>query len=66
MESQIARDPPKTANSTWLPYTLVDQVLVATASPDNLSPRGEKLRGELEIELANWVKRMQKLSQFSR
>jgi len=65
-ENQVARGPPKTAGSTWLPYTLVDQVLAATTAQAGLSSHAEKLRQELQAELANWVKRMHKLSQFSR
>jgi hypothetical protein len=65
-ENQVARGPPKTAGSTWLPYTLVDQVLAATTAQAGLSAHVEKLRQELQAELANWVKRMHKLSKFSR
>jgi hypothetical protein len=64
--SQVSRDPPKHAFSTWLPYTLIDEVLLATTTQNGLSSRSQALRQELQTDIANRVKRMQKLSQFSR
>lgn len=61
----LARGPPQQASSTWLPYALIDQVLVAAASEDKLSPRAESLRQELQTSIENRTKRMQKLSLFS-
>ena len=52
------------AASTWLPYTLIDQVLVATADELSLSARAQALRQILHTELSNRTKRMQKLSQL--
>jgi hypothetical protein len=63
--SQVSRDPPKNAFSTWLPYTLIDEVL-ATTTQNSLSSRSQALRQELQMDITNRVKRMQKLSQFSR
>ncbi|KAJ3743459.1 nucleoporin Nup120/160-domain-containing protein [Lentinula detonsa] len=57
IDRQLARETPKHAASTWLPYALVDQVLVSgmaqEPSPTRLS--------ELRMEVTNRVKRMQKL-----
>jgi hypothetical protein len=50
--------------ATWLPYTLIDQVVEAARDQPTLSARAQTLRTELDTELANHVKRMQKLSQF--
>lgn len=61
----LARGPSQQASSTWLPYSLIDQVLVAAASREKLSPRAESLRQELQTNVDNRTKRMQKLSQFS-
>ncbi|THU83924.1 hypothetical protein K435DRAFT_870799 [Dendrothele bispora CBS 962.96] len=56
-DSHFNRDSPKNAASTWLPYTLIDQVLAAAneqePSPARLS--------ELRLEVSNRVKRLQKL-----
>ncbi|KAF9268301.1 hypothetical protein L218DRAFT_607126 [Marasmius fiardii PR-910] len=60
VDSQLARDLPKHAASTWLPYNLIDQVLAAGTAHDPPPPR----LSELRMELANRVKRMQKLSSF--
>ena len=49
--------------STWLPYTLIDQVLLAAQSQEDLSTRGQSLRKELQAEVASRIKRLQKLSQ---
>ncbi|KAF9224346.1 hypothetical protein BS17DRAFT_808097 [Gyrodon lividus] len=65
VDSKLSRAPPKTSCSTWLPYTLIDQVLVAVAAQDDLSSRGQALRRELQMEISNRVKRMQKISRFS-
>ncbi|KIL00449.1 hypothetical protein PAXRUDRAFT_821638 [Paxillus rubicundulus Ve08.2h10] len=64
-ESKLSQAPPKMSCSTWLPYTLIDQVLAATASQDDLSPRGQVLQRELRLEISNRVKRMQKISRLS-
>lgn len=61
----LARGPSQQASSTWLPYSLIDQVLVVAASREKLSPRAESLRQELQTNIDNRTKRMQKLSQFS-
>ncbi|KAJ3536697.1 hypothetical protein NM688_g6802 [Phlebia brevispora] len=52
--------------ATWLPYTLIDQVLVAAETQEDLTPRGETLQKELQTEVSNRIKRLQKLSQSSR
>ncbi|KAG1847541.1 nucleoporin Nup120/160-domain-containing protein [Suillus subalutaceus] len=60
----LSRAPQKTASVTWLPYTLIDQVLAASAQND-LTTRGQRLRTELQTEVNNRVKRMQKMSRFA-
>ena len=64
-DARLARDPPTCASATWLPYTLIDQVLAAAATHDDLSQRRKSLQSDLQKELAARVKRMQKMSQFS-
>jgi len=64
--NKLAREPPKHSSSTWLPYTLIDQVLVACRSLEKPSSKCVNLQRHLEVELSNRVKRIQKLSQFSR
>lgn len=52
--------------STWLPYTLIDQVLLATAEAEadgSLSERARNLCGEMQVEIENRMKKMQRLSQ---
>lgn len=63
-ESRLAQDPPKTAMSTWLPYTLIDQLLVATneQTQSELSKRAISLRRDLHREVSNGARRAQKLS----
>jgi hypothetical protein len=48
----------------WLPYSLIDQVVDALRDQVDLSPRAQALRTQLDTDLSNHVKRMQKLSQF--
>lgn len=54
-----------TAAATWLPYTLIDQVLVAADTQPDLSSRGRALLGELRTEIGGRMKRVQKYSQAS-
>jgi len=63
-ESRLAQDPPKTAMSTWLPYTLIDQLLVATneQTQSHLSKRAVALRRDLHREVSNGARRAQKSS----
>ncbi|KAF8631128.1 hypothetical protein AX15_002475 [Amanita polypyramis BW_CC] len=55
---KVIRDPPQNASTTWLPYTLLDQVLMTSKSleksPAHLS--------NLEKELSDYIRRIQKLS----
>ncbi|KAJ7672857.1 nucleoporin Nup120/160-domain-containing protein [Mycena rosella] len=60
-DARLSRDPAKHAASTWLPYTLIDQVLVAATAHDSPPPGLSQLRSEI----ANRLKRMQKLSNFT-
>ncbi|KAJ7477151.1 nucleoporin Nup120/160-domain-containing protein [Mycena galericulata] len=61
-DAGLSRDPAKHAASTWLPYTLIDQVLAAATAQDP-PPSG---LSQLRSEIANRPKRMQKLSKFTR
>ncbi|KAJ6538958.1 nucleoporin Nup120/160-domain-containing protein [Mycena capillaripes] len=61
-DTRLSRDPAKHAASTWLPYTLIDQVLVA-ATALNPTPPG---LSQLRSEIANRLKRMQRLSTFTK
>jgi len=58
-DTQLARDSPQNACSTWLPYTLIDQVLVAAVETPS-TPRLSALRSEI----SDRTKRMEKLSQL--
>ncbi|KAJ6567297.1 hypothetical protein DFH09DRAFT_1156619 [Mycena vulgaris] len=60
-DARLSRDPVKHAASTWLPYTLIDQVLVAATTHDSPPPGLSQLRSEI----GNRLKRMQKLSNFA-
>ncbi|KAG8218321.1 hypothetical protein J3R82DRAFT_3935 [Butyriboletus roseoflavus] len=64
-DAALTHTQPKTSCATWLPYTLIDQVLVAAAAQGDLSPRGQTLRRTLQMEISNRVKRMQKISRLS-
>jgi hypothetical protein len=50
--------------ATWLPYTLIDQLLVATNEQmqSDLSKRAIRLRRDLHKEVSNGARRAQKLS----
>ncbi|KAF7330785.1 hypothetical protein MVEN_02417700 [Mycena venus] len=61
-DAHLSRDPARHAASTWLPYTLIDQVLVAATALDS-PPLG---LSQLRTEIANRVKRMQKHSKFTK
>ncbi|KAI0363723.1 hypothetical protein BV20DRAFT_957701 [Pilatotrama ljubarskyi] len=62
-DARLTDELSKTASATWLPYTLIDQVLVAAESQPDLSPRGRGLLGDLRAEIASRMKRVQKFSQ---
>ena len=64
-DAKLPRSSLTMSSATWLPYTLIDQVLVAAAAQDDLTPHGQALRRELQTEVSNRVKRMQKVSRFS-
>nr|GAT46227.1 predicted protein [Mycena chlorophos] len=57
-EARLSRDSVTHAASTWLPYTLIDQVLNAAAT---LSPPPAGL-AQLRVQLDNRLKRMQRLT----
>ncbi len=58
-KATLIRELPRTAGATWLPYNLLDQVLVAAAE----QPRPPTRLVELRAELNARFKRLQKLSQ---
>ncbi|KAI0334875.1 hypothetical protein GY45DRAFT_1317953 [Cubamyces sp. BRFM 1775] len=61
-DARLTDELSKTASATWLPYTLIDQVLVAADSQSDLSPRGRSLLSDLRAEIASRLKRVQKFS----
>ncbi|OCH95867.1 hypothetical protein OBBRIDRAFT_744376 [Obba rivulosa] len=65
-DARLAEVQPKAAAATWLPYTLIDQVLVAADTQGDLSPRGRALQKELRIKISNRISRVQKFSQATR
>ncbi|KAF6762913.1 nucleoporin Nup120/160-domain-containing protein [Ephemerocybe angulata] len=61
-DRRLAREPsPGNASSTWLPYTLVDQVMVAASAQIKTPP----LLAQLRAEIGTRMKRVQKLSHVS-
>ena len=61
-DQRLAREPnPGNASSTWLPYALVDQVIVAASSLTKPPPNLPQLR----TEMTNRIKRVQRLSHLS-
>ncbi|KNZ75687.1 Nuclear pore complex protein [Termitomyces sp. J132] len=55
--SRLAREAPENACSTWLPYALIDQVLIAASQAATSIPTLSTLRSDI----SDRVKRMQKL-----
>ncbi|KAM5532722.1 hypothetical protein V8D89_013614 [Ganoderma adspersum] len=64
-DSQFTGEGSMGAATTWLPYTLIDQVLVAADTQPDLSSRGRALLGELRTEIGSRMKKVQKYSQAS-
>ena len=66
-DARLTDELAKTAGVTWLPYTLIDQVLVAAdAQKADLSPRARTLLDALRAEVASRSKRVQKFTQAMR
>ncbi|KAI0030435.1 nucleoporin Nup120/160-domain-containing protein [Vararia minispora EC-137] len=61
-DRRLTQEPLRAACATWLPYTLIDQLLAATADQRGVSPQATKLRKELHIALSSRLQRMQKAS----
>lgn len=61
-DKRLTQEQPKNASATWLPYTLIDQVILAAESQADLPPRGISLRNELRTEIVNRLKRVHALS----
>lgn len=64
--ARLAQEQQKASAATWLPYTLIDQVLLAADSQEDMSVRGNLLQKELRSEITNRIKRVQKFSQVAR
>ncbi|KAK0467905.1 nucleoporin Nup120/160-domain-containing protein [Desarmillaria tabescens] len=60
-DARLARDPPKNTSATWLPYAIIDQVIIAAAEQEVEPPQLSVLRSEISSRM----KRMQKLSAFN-
>lgn len=61
--TQLTDELAKAAGVTWLPYTLIDQVLVAAdVQKAELTPRARTLLDALRAEVATRSKRVQKCS----
>ncbi|KAH9943007.1 uncharacterized protein BXZ73DRAFT_87453 [Epithele typhae] len=65
-DSRLTDEVAKTAAVTWLPYTLIDQVLVAVDLQTDLSPRARTLLSALRSETASRTRRVQKYTQAVR
>ena len=65
-DARLQQEQSTAAASTWLPYTLIDQVLAAADSTADLSARGRGLREELRTEISDRVRQLEKLSQLVR
>lgn len=62
-DARLATEQPRGNFVTWLPYTLIDQVLLAADSQDDLSSRARSFVQELRAEIASRLKRVQKFGQ---
>ncbi|GBE77402.1 hypothetical protein SCP_0102750 [Sparassis crispa] len=62
-DAHLAQERPKAASVTWLPYTLIDQVLAAVDTQQGLPIGAQSLRKELRTEISNRIKRVQKFGQ---
>ncbi|KAG2013470.1 hypothetical protein CC2G_010381 [Coprinopsis cinerea AmutBmut pab1-1] len=60
-DAQLSREPSRHASLTWLPYALFDQVIGAASA----LPKAPPLLTQLQNEVNNRLKRVQKLSQKS-
>ncbi|GBE79204.1 hypothetical protein SCP_0204010 [Sparassis crispa] len=65
-DAHLAQERPKAASVTWLPYTLIDQVLAAVDTQQGLPIGAQSLRKELRTEISNRIKRVQKFGQSVR
>ena len=63
--TKLSVEQPRTPSSTWLPYTLIDQLLLAASSQENASSRIQTLQSDLRTEISNRMKRVQRLTQQS-
>ena len=65
-DARLAQEQPKTSAATWLPYTLIDQLLMAAESQPGLSARGQALSKELRGTIMNRINRVQQYSHAAR
>lgn len=63
---RLVHEQPRSAAATWLPYTLIDQVLLAAESQDDLSVRGQDLRKQLRAAISTRLKHVEKLTAESK
>jgi len=58
-DARLSRESTRNASVTWLPYSLLDQVLIAASTHDKPPPRLSELRSEISSR----VRRVQKYTQ---
>lgn len=62
----LTNEKPRGKFATWLPYTLIDQILVATEPQDSLPSSTRALVQDLRAEIANRLKHVESLGQGRR
>lgn len=61
----MSRNPPRNAALTWLPYNLLEIVISTASSSKHLNPVAHNQLRDLQSELSNRIKGMQKFSNSS-
>ena len=61
-DARLAREQPRSAASTWLPYTLIDQVLLAAESQEDLTLRGKGVLQDLRAAISNRMRHVENLT----
>lgn len=61
-DTRLAQQQPRSAAFTWLPYALIDQVLLAAESQDDLTLRGKELQRDLRTVILSRMRYVQKLT----
>ncbi|KAK7696575.1 hypothetical protein QCA50_001233 [Cerrena zonata] len=62
-DTQLINEKPRGKYATWLPYTLIDQILAATEPQDSLPISTRASVQDLRTEIANRLTRIQKLAE---